>query len=69
MPKPETTPKYRDDCRRACYILDKGWSLVEHKQEGEHLYSINGGRHVPLQTAYEIQIAVDKGDQRGFGTD
>ena len=54
---------------KACYIHDKGWKLAEHRQDGNHQYTINGGRNVHLQTAWEIQIAVEKGDLHGFGTE
>lgn len=54
---------------KACYLHDKGWVLAEHRQDGNHQYTINGGRNVPLQTAWEIQIAAEKGDQHGFGSD
>jgi hypothetical protein len=57
------------EIEKACYIHDKGWTLAEHRQDGNHQYTINGGRNVSLQTAWEIQIAAEKGDQYGFGTD
>lgn len=43
---------------KACYILDHGWELSEHRQDGNHQYTtwqrpfLTG---VDLETAYAMQ--------------
>jgi len=42
----------------ACYIHDRGWSLAEHRQDGNHLYTSPQRpfmQGVDLETAYGLQ--------------
>lgn len=55
-----------DPRAKACYILDHGWELAEHRQDGNHQYTtwqrpfLTG---VDLETAYAMQKAQE--DQIG----
>lgn len=55
-----------DAIKKATYILDRGWELSEHRQDGNHQYNtwqrpfLTG---VDLDTAYSMQKAQE--DQIG----
>lgn len=54
MPDPETT----DLRAKACYILDRGWILKDHRQDGHHTYEKPGSFGIgilELEDAYKLE--------------
>lgn len=53
----------RDTRELACYILDHGWELCEHRQDGEHTYRKTGAFGIgamELRRAYHFQKGMEK---------
>jgi hypothetical protein len=58
MPETVTT----DPRAKACYILDRGWILKDHRQDGRHIYEKPGSfgvGYMELDDAYRLE----KGNQ------